>query len=78
MSFEAGGEQPYSLYLSDIGVELYTEKGYCWKGRFICSQNRYQDILEFGRNLAVRKGVPFIDHVALALDTYAVGTVAAK
>lgn len=59
----------YSLYLTKHSVELYSEEDYCLEGRFICSQQNYQNILDFGTDLARCKGLPLIDHVAALRQT---------
>lgn len=52
----------YSVYLSDLGVELRSGKDSDFgKARFVCSQFNYENILEFALDLAKYKQLPFWD-----------------
>lgn len=54
----------YSVYLSDIAVELRLGEHYhLEEKRFICSQTNYRNILEFAVNLAKYKQVSFQNYV---------------
>jgi hypothetical protein len=53
----------YSVYLSDLGVELRSGKDSDFgKARFVCSQFNYENILEFALDLAKYKQLPFWDY----------------
>lgn len=51
--------QAFSLYLSDLAVELQSEQDtYLGKGRFICSQKNYDSLLKFAKKLSFSRQVP--------------------
>jgi hypothetical protein len=51
--------QSFSLYLSDLAVELQNKQDtYLGKGRFICSQKNYASLLRFAKRLAHSRQVP--------------------
>jgi hypothetical protein len=56
----------YSLYLSHSQVELRFNEDDGSEGRFITCQKDYQNILEFGQDLAKLKGVKFRNYVDTA------------
>jgi hypothetical protein len=53
----------YSLYVTQSAIELHPHEEEVEEGRFLCAQKDYMSIVSFGRDLAKRKSISFINHL---------------
>lgn len=61
----------YALYVSVQAVELrFNEDPDFGTARFICAQTNYQQILDFGLELAKSKGIPLINYTKQSTRIY--------